>query len=154
MTLKLCPISLRDANAFVNEHHRHHRSVVGHKYSIACADETGFIRGVVIVGRPVSRYLDDGNTLEVNRLCTDGTKNACSILYSAAWRAAKALGYRRIVTYILDTEGGGSLRAAGWHCDGSAGGPNWTGERERQIELFPQMKIRYSMTLREEVKRE
>ena len=149
VALKLCPISFRDANAFVAGYHRHHKPVVGHKFSIACMDESGIIRGVVIVGRPVSRYLDDGRTLEVNRLCTDGAKNACSMLYSAAWRAAKAMGYRRIVTYILDTEGGASLRAAGWHCDGLAGGPNWTGERERQIELFPQMKIRYSMTLKE-----
>lgn len=149
MALKLCPISLREANAFVEKHHRHHKPVVGHKFSVACADESGTICGVAIVGRPVSRYLDDGNTLEVNRLCTDGTRNACSMLYSAAWRAAKAMGYKRIVTYVLDTKGGGSLRAAGWNCDGPAGGPNWTGERERQIELFPQMKIRYSKGTRE-----
>lgn len=142
--LRLIPISLKDANAFVEKYHRHHKPVVGHKFSVACADDSGDVVGVAIVGRPVSRYLDDGLTLEVNRLCTDGTRNACSMLYSAAWRAAKAMGYQRIVTYILDTEDGGSLRAAGWHCDGSAGGPNWTGSRERQIEMFPQMKVRYS----------
>lgn len=142
--LRLQPTTLREANAFVAQHHRHHKPTVGHKFSIAVADEGGIVRGVAIVGRPVSRYLDDGYTLEVNRLCTDGARNACSMLYSAAWRAARAMGYRRIVTYILDTEDGGSLRAAGWHCDGEAGGPNWTGERERQVEMFPQMKIRYS----------
>ena len=96
-----------------------------------------------MVGRPVSRYLDDGKTLEVNRLCTDGTKNACSFLYSSAWRAAKALGYTRIVTYTLESEPGTSLKASGWICDGIAGGKNWTGKRARQIELFPEMKIRW-----------
>ena len=92
--LTLTPISLKDANAFVAQHHRHHRPVTGHKFSIACT-EAGRLAGVAIVGRPVSRYLDDGHTLEVNRLCTDGTKNACSFLYAAAWRAARAMGYRK-----------------------------------------------------------
>ena len=75
----LIPISLKDANAFVAEHHRHHKPVVGHKFSIGCAQE-GRLVGVAIVGRPVSRHLDDGLTLEVNRLCTTGEKNACSML--------------------------------------------------------------------------
>lgn len=74
--------------------------------------------GVAIVGRPVSRHLDDGWTLEVNRLCTDGSRNACSALYAAAWRAARAMGYKRLVTYILESENGASLRAAGWKCVG------------------------------------
>lgn len=98
--LELCPVSLAEANAFVAEHHRHHRPVTGHKYSIACTDGERIV-GVVIVGRPVSRHLDDGWTLEVTRLCTDGTKNGCSMLYAAAWRAARAMGYKRLVTYIL-----------------------------------------------------
>lgn len=148
--LHLAPISLKDANAFVARYHRHHKPVVGHKFSIACVDGEGKLRGVAIVGRPVSRYLDDGTTLEVNRLCTDGVRNGCSMLYSAAWRAAQALGYRRIFTYILETENGASLRAAGWDCDGSAGGRNWTGERYRQEEMFPLMKVRYSKHLAEE----
>ena len=142
--LRLQPISLKEANTFVAQHHRHHKPVVGHKFSISCVDANGNLHGVAIVGRPVSRYLDDGLTLEVNRLCTDGTKNACSMLYAAAWRAARDMGYQRIYTYILETENGASLRAAGWHCDGPAGGKNWTGERYRQEEMFPLMKIRYS----------
>ena len=84
----LTPISLKDANAFVAQHHRHNRPVTGHK---SCT-EAGRLAGVAIMGRPVSRYLDDGYTLEVNRLCTDGTKNACSFLYAAVWRAAQAMG--------------------------------------------------------------
>lgn len=102
------------------------------------------IVGVAIVGRPVSRHLDDGWTLEVNRLCTDGTHNACSMLYAAAWRAARAMGYRRIVTYILDSESGTSLKASGWKCVGQAGGLRWTGKRRPEVDLYPaQMKIRW-----------
>ena len=148
--LMVQPISLKEANAYVSLHHRHRKPVVGHKYSISCVDGDNILHGVAIVGRPVSRYLDDGLSLEVNRLCTDGTKNACTILYGAAWRAARAMGYRRIFTYILETENGASLRAAGWHCDGQAGGKNWTGERYRQEEMFPLMKIRYSKRMKEE----
>lgn len=83
------------------------------------------VRGVAIVGRPVARNSDNGWTLEVNRVCTDGARNACSMLYGAAWRAAKALGYRRLVTYTLPAEGGASLRAAGWKLIGERGGGNW-----------------------------
>lgn len=102
--------------------------------------------GVAIVGRPVSRYLDDGWTLEVNRLCTDGTRNACSFLYSAAWRAARNMGYKRLVTYILDTETGTSLNAAGWKCVGEAGGKRWTGVRRPEVDLYPaQMKMRFEI---------
>lgn len=88
--LTLTPVTLATANAFVNAHHRHHKATAGHKFSIGCAKD-GELVGVAIVGRPVSRYLDDGWTLEVNRLCTTGEKNACSILYAASARAAKAM---------------------------------------------------------------
>lgn len=134
--LTLTPVSLKNANAFVAQHHRHHRPVTGHKFSIACT-EAGRLAGVAIVGRPVSRYLDDGHTLEVNRLCTDGTKNACSFLYAAAWRAARAMGYRKIVTYILDTESGASLRAAGWVCAGLGWRQTLDGEPPPQGGLIP-----------------
>lgn len=103
--LELVPISLKEANAYVERYHRHHKPVVGHKFSIAAAVD-GEIVGVAIVGRPVSRYLDDGWTLEVNRLCTNGYRNACSFLYSAAWRAARNLGYKKLITYILESESG------------------------------------------------
>ena len=91
--MKVTPINLDEANAFVATHHRHHKPVVGHKFAIAVSEDE--VKGVAIVGRPVSRHMDDGWTLEVNRLCTDGTRNACSMLYAASWKAAKALGYRR-----------------------------------------------------------
>lgn len=110
----------------------------------------GGLCAVAIVGRPVSRYLDDGFTLEVNRLCSDGTKNACSILYAAAARAARAMGYRKIITYTLDTESGASLRAAGWTNAGLAGGKAWTGSRRPAQPLYPaQMKYRYEKRLNE-----
>ena len=145
--LTLIPISLKDANAFVAAHHRHHKPVVGHKFSLGCT-EAGHLVGVAIVGRPVSRYMDDGTTLEVNRLCTTGEKNVCSFLYGAAARAAKALGYRKIITYTLDSEPGTSLRAAGWSCAGLAGGKRWTGQRRPAVDLYPaQMKLRYEKIL-------
>ena len=145
--LYLTPLSLREANAFVDRHHRHHKAVTGHKFSIGCSQD-GQLVGVAIMGRPVSRYLDDGLTLEVNRLCTTGEKNACSMLYAAAARAAKAMGYRKIITYTLDTEPGTSLRAAGWLCAGPAGGVRWTGSRRPAADLCPpQKKLRYEKKL-------
>lgn len=132
MSLVIVPIELAEANAFVAVHHRHHKPVVGHKFSIAVADdmlmgsyETTSVCGVAIIGRPVARGNDDGWTLEVNRCCTDGTRNACSMLYGAAWRAVKAMGYARLITYTLPSEGGASLRAAGWKLIGQRGGGNW-----------------------------
>lgn len=145
--LTLVPISLAEANAFVEAHHRHHKAVTGHKFSLGCEND-GKLVGVAIVGRPVSRYLDDGRTLEVNRLCTLGERNACSFLYGAAARAAKALGYTKIVTYTLDTESGVSLRASGWTCAGQAGGKYWTGKRRKTEQNYPaQMKLRYEKNL-------
>jgi hypothetical protein len=143
--LELTTVSFAAANAFIAEHHRHHKPVRGHKFSIGCLSD-GKLAGVAIVGRPVSRHLDNGATLEVTRLCTDGTKNACSFLYGAAWRAAKALGYTKIITYTLESESGASLKASGWKCAGIAGGPRWTGKRKPEIDLYPaQMKLRYEM---------
>ncbi len=134
--LNITPIELAEANAFVAQHHRHHRPAVGHKFSIAVSDN-GKVRGVAIVGRPVSRMLDDGWTLEVNRVATDGAKNACSMLYGAAWRAAKAMGYRKLITYTLPEEGGASLRAAGWRMIGQRGGGSWSRETRPRVDTHP-----------------
>lgn len=145
MSLEVVPMTLREANAFVEQNHRTHKPTVGHKFSIGVSDGETIV-GVAIVGRPVSRYLDDGWTLEVTRLCTDGTKNVCSMLYAASWRAARAMGYKRVVTYILDSESGTSLKAAGWKCIGKAGGLRWTGKRRPEVDLCPaQMKIRFEV---------
>lgn len=126
--MTLTPINLKTANAFVQQYHRHHKPTRGHKFSIGVS-ENGALVGVAICGRPVARRLDDGYTLEVNRLCTDGTPNACSILYAAAYRAARAMGYNKVITYILDTENGSSLKAAGYTCEGRAGGLEWNGAK-------------------------
>lgn len=118
MSLRLVPIDLATAQGFIADHHRHHRPPVGHKFSIGVADDEDVLVGVAVVGRPVARHYDDGLTLEVNRTATDGTANANSMLYGAAWRAAQALGYRRLVTYTQAGESGASLRAAGWRVIG------------------------------------
>jgi L-amino acid N-acyltransferase YncA len=122
--LSLQPITLREAMAFTDRHHRHHKAPQGGLFAVAVNDGENVV-GVAVVGRPVARMFDNGFTAEVTRLCTLGHKNACSMLYSAAWRACRALGYRRLVTYTLADEGGSSLRAAGWKLIGEAGGGSW-----------------------------
>lgn len=133
--------TLKEANAYVERYHRHHDRVVGHKWSLA-AYKDGRLCGVAIVGRPTGRRLDDGETLEVTRLCTDGTRNACSCLYAAAARKAKREGYSKIITFILQSEPGTSLRAAGWAMEAAkAGKPKWNArryaDRPVQLSLFP-----------------
>ncbi len=145
MKLAIVPCDLAEANAFVQQHHRHHGAVIGHRYSIAVADETG-VRGVAIIGRPVARHLDDGWTLEVTRLATDGCKDACSMLYAAAWRAARAMGYRKVITYILLTEPGTSLTAAGWRCVGTVTGRSWDRASRPRVDRYPlQGKLRWEI---------
>ena len=124
MGLQLCPLTLKQLNDFVSEHHRHHKPVQGHRFSIGVMNE-GILVGACSVGRPVARACDPYFVAEVTRLVTDGTKNACSILYAAAARAAKAMGFTRIQTYILETEPGTSLKSSGWHLDGITPGGQW-----------------------------
>lgn len=131
--MNITPINLEEANAFVETMHRHHKPVVGCKFCVAVSKDDKIV-GVAIVGRPVSRHLDNGWTLEVNRCCTDGTKNACSMLYGASWKAAKALGYKRLITYTLPEEGGASLRASNWKLIGLAGGGNWNCKTRPRID--------------------
>lgn len=119
-------VSFEDACGFVEMWHRHHRPPVGHKFSLGIATEDRVLRGVAMVGRPVARHLQDGDTLEVNRTATDGTPNANSALYGAAWRAARALGWGRLITYTRQDETGASLRGAGWRIVGQREAtPGW-----------------------------
>lgn len=144
--LSIKPISLKEANEYVVNNHRHHSKVQGHKFSIAVVDNMNNIRGVAIVGRPVSRELDNGCTLEVTRLCTDGFFNACSFLYSASWRIAKEMGYKKLITYILKSEGGQSLKASGWKCIGEAGGGSWNTPKcgRKRVDKHPlEIKLRW-----------
>jgi hypothetical protein len=135
--LRVVPISFGEASAFVFEHHRHHPPTVGHKFSVAVADDNNAVRGVAVVGRPVARHNDDGWTLEVTRVATDGAANACSMLYAACWRAARSLGYRRLITYTLKTEPGTSLRAAGWRVIGEVAGRSWTCKSRPRVDKHP-----------------
>lgn len=146
MTLSVVPMTLREAHAFVAAVHRHHRPPQGALFAIGASDGANIV-GVVIVGMPVARMLADGWTVEVTRLTTDGSRNACSMLYRAAWRAARAMGYRRLVTYTLPEEGGSSLRAAGFTLIGSAGGGSWSRDSRPRVDQHPlQAKLRWELT--------
>lgn len=112
--MRIVPVTLKTAQEFVKEHHRHNKPSVGHKFSVGLETDWGLLIGVACAGRPVARMFDNGLTLEVNRTCTLGDKNANSMLYGAVWRAAKAMGYRRCITYTQHDESGASLRAVGW----------------------------------------
>jgi hypothetical protein len=147
--LVVVPCELAMANRFVALHHRHHKPAVGHRFSLAVVDEVGVLHGVAIVGRPVARMVDARSTLEVTRLCTDGTRNACSMLYAAAARAGKAMGYMKIQTYVLAGETGVSLSASGWVCKGVTGGGQWkhTDGRKRRTDQPTGLKHRWERPL-------
>ena len=136
------PITFRQASDYINQHHRHHRATVGCKFCIGLYEGEKLI-GCAVCGRPVSRYLDDGLTCEINRVCTDGTRNACSMLYGACCRAAKAMGSRQIITYTLESESGTSLKASNFLDDGIAGGEIWTGNRKRNNGVPQEKKRRW-----------
>lgn len=141
--LSLVPVSWKEAVAFVERAHRHHPPPQGGKFAVGVALGAEIV-GVAIAGRPVSFILDDGWTLEVTRVATDGTRNACSKLYGACLRAGKAMGYRRFVTYTLPEEGGASLRGAGWTLVGEAGGGSWDSPSRPRVDKHPtQMKLRW-----------
>jgi hypothetical protein len=126
MSLRLVPVTFKEAAVFVAMWHRHNQPPVGHKFSVGVANGDTLV-GVAMIGRPVARHYDNGLTLEVNRTATDGTRNANSMLYGAAWRAAQALGYRRLVTYTQANESGASLRAASWRVVGERPArPGWS----------------------------
>jgi hypothetical protein len=146
----LTPLTLREARAFVTAHHRHHRAPNGGLFAIG-AEENEEVMAVAIVGKPVARMLADGYTAEVTRLCSTAgplanghAAGVCSMLYAACWRAARAMGYRRLVTYTLPEEGGSSLRAAGWKLIGEAGGGTWSRKSRPRVDTHPtQVKFRW-----------
>ena len=145
--MQIVPMNISEAKSFVEQHHRHHGAPVSGLFSVAAAvGET--VVAVAIVGRPVSRVLDDGWTVEVTRLCAlPGTPNACSMLYAACWRAARALGYRKLVTYTLQSEGGASLRAAGLRCVGEVRAKSWHTPARPRVDKNPaQAKFRWEIS--------
>ena len=144
--MEIRPLTFREACQFIDQNHRHHRPSVGCKFCIGLYDDKKLI-GCAICGRPVSRHLDNGLTCEITRLCTDGTRNACSMLYGACCRTAKAMGYKSIITYILASENGASLKASGFSCEGAAGGTHWTGVRNKGQDIPREMKTRWRRDL-------
>lgn len=140
--MRIVPVTFRQAAEYCAEHHRHHGAPQGCKFCIGVQGEDQLV-GVAICGRPVSRHLDDGRTLEITRLCTDGTRNACSMLYGRCCRIAKEMGYRKVITYILDSENGASLKASNFICEGVAGGTHWTGKRDKGQNIPAEMKKRW-----------
>lgn len=144
----IVPMTLKDANAYVAEKHRHHKPSVGHKFSIGLSVAEKIV-GVAICGRPVSRGSDDGLTLEVSRLCTDGTANACSKLYGACARIAKEMGYKKIQTYVLESEPGTSLKASGWIMEAITAGGQWkyTNGKPRRTDQPTERKQRWAKIL-------
>lgn len=144
--LIIVPIFQDEAKSFINQFHRHHKAPVGSVFNIAVSLNEKIV-GVAMVGRPVSRMLQTGYTLEVNRLCTDGTPNACSKLYSACWRISREMGYKKLITYILDSENGTSLKASGWRLVGEAGGGSWSVKSRPRVDKHPtQMKIKFEIS--------
>lgn len=131
------PITLREARAFVDAHHRHHRAPQGGLFAIGL-EHGGAVIGVVIVGRPVAWRNDDDYTAEVTRLAVlEGHPNGCSKLYAAAWRAARAMGYRKLITFTLQSEPGTSLVAAGWRLVGEAVGGSWSVPSRPRVDSHP-----------------
>jgi len=143
---RIRPITLKLANDFVNKYHRHHGGTVGCKFAIGLYEMDCLI-GVAVCGRPVNRYLDDGKTCEINRVCTSGGENACSMLYAACCRTAKGMGYEKIITYILKSESGVTLKASNFTYEGEAGGTHWTGKRNRGQNIPAEMKTRWCRML-------
>lgn len=136
MRLTATPVTLRVANTFVGTLHRHHKPTVGHKFSVGARRGETLV-GVVIVGRPVARHVDHATTAEVTHLCTDGSPQVCSFLYSRAARIAREMGYERIQTYILENEPGTSLKAAGWRFRGMTSGGSWHCESRPRTDKAP-----------------
>jgi hypothetical protein len=135
--LRLVPVSLKDANRFVERHHRHHGGRQAHRFAVGVCGPRGGLRGVAIAGNPVAKALCDGRTIEVSRTCTDGAKNANSMLYGAIWRAARALGYTRMVTYTMPEESGSSLCAIGMRPDGMTEGRPWNRPKRPRAARYP-----------------
>jgi len=146
--MKVQPLELRQANELVSRLHRHHKPVQGHRFSIGLVVDDVLV-GAAICGRPVARHYDPLKVLEVTRLVTDGTKNACSALYAAAARIAKQMGYERIQTYVLASETGVTLKAAGWVNEGAAGGGQWkhTDGKPRRTDQPIELKARWAKSL-------
>lgn len=155
--MRVVPITLKQANEMISQLHRHHKPVVGHRFSLAAINDLGALVGCCVVGRPVARMVNQYTVAEVTRLATDGSPNACSFLYGAAARVCREMGFESIQTYTLPEEGGASLRASGWVCEGPTGGGDWNRggsatHKNRRTDQPMQQKIRWRKTLNPSVR--
>lgn len=149
--MEIKPVTFKEASNFINLHHRHHNATVGCKFCVGLYDNAKLI-GCAVCGRPVSRYYDNGEMCEINRVCVlDGYKNGRSMLYGACCRIAKNMGYKKIITYTLQSESGVSLRASNFVCEGSAGGEIWSGNRCRDNGVPREKKIRWKRDLMKQI---
>ena len=151
--LVIVPVTREIAMQYVEDHHRHLGKPTGTIFQIGCAKlETNTLCGVAIVGNPVARLINDGWTLEVNRCCTDGTRNATSALYGACWRVAKGLGYRRLITYTHVAESGESLKGAGWKIVGEVAPQTWHRKKRPAVDKGPSTaKFKWEITSWDEI---
>lgn len=141
--MRVVPMTLRAARAYVDANHRHHKAPQGGLFAVGCAESERIV-GCAIVGKPVARMLNDGLTVEITRVCTDGTRNACSFLYRVCVRVARAMGYQRVLTYTLGTESGASLRGAGFAVTRKTKAEGWSRpSRERTDDHPTQFKLRW-----------
>jgi len=148
--IKIVPLDLKEANSIVAKLHRHHKPAVGHRFSLGVIDIDGNIRGCAIASRPIARLSNQKFTLEVTRVATDGTRNACSMLLGAITKAARAMGYARVQTTTLSDESGSSLRAVGWNaCALSQDGSGWDSREGRMVDCKDQKKVRWWIDIRD-----
>lgn len=144
--MQAVPIHIKEANSFIIQYHRHSLPTVGGKFTVA-AIHRGKLAGVAVAGRPVARRLDDGKTIEVLRVCTDGTPNCCSFLYARVAKIARLFGYTRVITYTLEEESGASLRAVGARVVGRVEAREWSApsRRRKSQPVYGKKKLRWEI---------
>jgi len=144
VSLRIIPLDLKEANAIVQRFHRHHKPAVGHRFSLGVIDETGKLLGAAIAGRPIARLSDQKFILEITRVATDGTKNACSILLGAIAKSARCMGYSLVQTTTLQRESGSSLKAVGWKWQNiNTDGTGWDSRKGRNVDCKNDLKVRW-----------
>lgn len=148
--MKLAPCTVKAALKQVREWHRHLPELQGGLFAAQCIDDDGNCLGVAVAGNPAQEWQGTGRIV-ISRVATSGAENACSMLYGALCRAAKALGYSEVWTYTLPTEPGTSLRAAGFIDMGmSDGGEHSRKSRLRKPAKHPEPKRRWVRKLKEQ----
>lgn len=148
--IKIIPLDLKEANNIVANLHRHHKPAVGHRFSLGVIDENGNVRGCAIASRPIARLADQKFTLEITRVATDGTRNACSMLIGAITKAARSMGYAKVQTTTLSHESGSSLKAVGWlFCELDQDGTGWDSRKGRKVDCKTEIKVRWWIDLKE-----